>query len=391
MRKFLSFLIEETAKPKVETTGHLPRVADLLLYGDHENAARHLEGFHNYMTTGQEDPEQHLSHKIDGGMSIALGKDTDGRHFVAYKSIKKKYYTEDDIDAEGKKHLSDTLKPALLSAMKMRNLKPGSAFQADVLFTKNPGKASFIANAMGTDPVRYVTPTNLNLAFAPHSQYKLEDGNVIRVSGIDHGQLKSDHAFVPNLNISGVKYNPMEDETSESIRQNIALARTIANDEGYMQFSDRLKQMGADKDKLHALMMMHTNDAARKTGERTTDNLIDFVRDRVERSAKALKTERGKNDKMAELEGHINFIEENRPHFDAMYRMHQALTDAQHGLLRHHNDHNDQFPLQAHGDDPEQEGVVSVINGQEVKFVSEGEGISRTGRGGMARRLQVPK
>lgn len=388
MRKFITFLAEER-KPRVETTGHLTRAADLLLYGDHNNAVRHLEGFHNFMTTGERDPEQDLAHKVDGGMSIILGRDEDGRHFVAYKSGKKKYYTEDDIDAEGKKHLSDVLKPALLATMKMKNLQPATAFQSDVLFSKHPGKSSFVSNAMGTDPVRYVTPTNLGFAFAPHSQYKLADGDMIRVPGIDHTQYQSDHSYAPKLSLHDFKYNEMNPETSEEIQGNFNLTRALGDDEGYQEFASQLGSMASSGHDLHKMMMMHTNDAARKTGERTTDNLMDFVRDRVTRSANALKTQKGKDRKMAELESHLSFIEENRPHFDAMYKAHSELTNAQHRLLRHHNDHNDQFPLQVHGEDPEQEGVVSTIDGQQVKFVSEGEGISKTGRGGMARRLQV--
>lgn len=390
MRKFITFLIEGR-NPRIETTGHLPRAADLLLYGDSENATRHLEGFYRFMTTGQRDPEQDLAHKFDGGMSHIFGMDEDGRHFVAYKSGKKKYYTEDDIDAEGKKHLSDALKPALLATKKMKNLKPGTAFQSDILFSNHPDKSSFVSNVMGTDPVRYVTPTNLSFAHTPHSQYKLVDGDMIRVRGIDHSQYQSDHSYAPNVSLHDFKYNEMNPETSEEIQGNFNLTRALGDDEGYQEFASQLRSMASSGHDLHKMMMMHTNDAARKTGERTTDNLMDFVRDRMTRSANALKTQKAKDRKMTELESHLQFIEQNRPNFDAMYKAHSELTNAQHRLLRHHNDHNDQFPLQVHGEDPEQEGVVSTIYGQQVKFVSEGEGISRTGRGGMARRLQVKK
>jgi len=154
-------------KSKKATTGHLEHVGDYLYHGDPHVALKHMDAMHNRfkgkMTKGHEP-----SLKIDGGMSIVAGRHHDGTHFVRTKHGNENvtFTSEDDIHKTGKEHYVKHLVP-LLRHVKNMNIKPGRAFQADLVHHGDDGGTA------KPNTITYKVKKGKNLTLAAHSEYSL--------------------------------------------------------------------------------------------------------------------------------------------------------------------------------------------------------------------------
>lgn len=359
MKKFLKFITEES-KPKIETTGHLTHAGDLLYYGDPNHAIEHHEQMFERLHSNTQNANHEASLKVDGGMSIVQGREEDGTPFVSYKSGKKRFYTPADIKATGKKHYEKTLIPALLATTKM-NIKPGAAFQSDALWDKHPGKKSYTPNT-----IKYATGSDSSFGIAPHSQYEIEDGNMIKVSNApDHTQLKSDHVYAPKLSMADTKFNPMADEVATKVQQHLGTARAFLDDDIVREFASTLP----DNKKFHNALQTYSNHIARTSGERSSDDFKEFVGKHVARR----KVSAGLKER--ELADHMETIENNIGAIDSLFGAHNEMTTAKHHMIDHLADHHDQFDIAPHRGE-EHEGIVATDTNSETtaKFVREGPG-----------------
>lgn len=157
-------------KSKKATTGHLEHVGDYLYHGDPHVALKHMTAMHNRfkgkMTKGHEP-----SLKIDGGMSVVAGRHHDGTHFVRTKHGAEDvtFTSEADIHKTGKEHYVKHLVP-LLRHVSTMNIKPGHAFQADLIHHDGEGHASDTAKP---NTITYKLKRGKKLTIAAHSQYVL--------------------------------------------------------------------------------------------------------------------------------------------------------------------------------------------------------------------------
>lgn len=155
-------------KKKVAHTGHLEHVADTLFHGDPHEAIRHMEAMHS-MLGNKRVKGHHASLKVDGGMSVIVGRDHDGKHFVRTKHGDGTVFKEPEhIHATGKEHYVRDLVPLLHHVRKMKGMKPGTAFQADLV---HHGDAS--TDVVQPNTIRYKVKKGKSLVLATHSQYEL--------------------------------------------------------------------------------------------------------------------------------------------------------------------------------------------------------------------------
>lgn len=155
-------------KKKVAHTGHLEHVADTLFHGDPHEAIRHMEAMHS-MLGNKRVKGHHASLKVDGGMSVIVGRDHDGKHFVRSKHGDSTVFKEpEQIHATGKEHYVRDLVPLLHHVRKMKGMKPGTAFQADLV---HHGDAS--TDVVQPNTIRYKVKKGKSLVLATHSQYEL--------------------------------------------------------------------------------------------------------------------------------------------------------------------------------------------------------------------------
>lgn len=155
-------------KKKVAHTGHLEHVSDMVFHGDPHEAIRHMEAMHSRLQNRH--VKGHSSSlKVDGGMSVIVGRDHDGKHFVRSKHGDGTMFKEPEhIHATGKEHYVRDLVPLLHHVRKMKNMKPGTAFQADLV---HHGDSSTDVSQPNT--IKYKVKKGKSLVLAAHSQYEL--------------------------------------------------------------------------------------------------------------------------------------------------------------------------------------------------------------------------
>ena len=163
-------IYEAVGKKKKPFTGHLEHVGDMIYHGDPSQALRHMTAMHQRfkgkITKGHEP-----SLKIDGGMSVVVGREHDGTHFVKSKhgQVEHVFKTPEDIHATGKEHYVRHLVP-LLHHVRTMNIKPGHAFQADLVHHEADGENQATAKP---NTITYKVKGGKKLTLAAHSQYAL--------------------------------------------------------------------------------------------------------------------------------------------------------------------------------------------------------------------------
>lgn len=163
-------IFEAVQKKKKPFTGHLEHVGDMIYHGNPSEALRHMTAMHQRFK-GKHTKGHEPSLKIDGGMSVVIGREHDGTHFVKSKhgNVEHVFKTPEDVHATGKEHYVKHLVP-LLHHVKTMNIKPGHAFQADLVHHKADGENQTTAKP---NTITYKVKGGKKLTLAAHSEYAL--------------------------------------------------------------------------------------------------------------------------------------------------------------------------------------------------------------------------
>jgi hypothetical protein len=158
------------AKKAKPFTGHLEHVGDMIYHGNPSEALRHMTAMHQRFK-GKHTKGHEPSLKVDGGMSVVVGREHDGTHFVKSKhgQVEHVFKTPEDVHATGKEHYVKHLVP-LLHHVKTMNIKPGHAFQADLVHHETDGENQTTAKP---NTITYKVKSGKKLTLAAHSQYAL--------------------------------------------------------------------------------------------------------------------------------------------------------------------------------------------------------------------------
>lgn len=368
LEQLLNEAKKKTEKQVVETTGHMMHLGDYLYHGDPNRAFEHLNAVHGRFH-GQDNPDHKMSLKADGGMSIVLMRHANGEHAVVYKTGKNVFTTEQQIEdfakQNNKPHLVKNLIPALHLVRKM-NLKPGTAVQGDLLFTETH------EGTIQPNTITYKAPTDADVGFAPHSQYKIEGNNLLKTSSHpDHSMMDTAGAYIPHLAIHKGTHLSMTPEVHKQVSQSIKAAQKALSQKGTIDF---LKTLPSNKH-FHKMLQEYSNHAARTSGKRTVEGLMKFIPVHMKKKTQAKLTPKTKK---ARTESFRSFIRDNAHHFGAAFEAHGHINDAKHAILNQFAQHAGQFDLQTHAGE-EHEGLVSSLGTPgatetQAKLVREGPG-----------------
>ena len=399
MRSFVKFLYEAATHA---TTGHLEHAGDWLFGVKDQTSEQfnplgaidHIEKTHERFK-GNPHPEHNLSLKVDGGMSIVVGRDHNGKHFVAYKTSadKVKFYNEKQIrqfsEQENKPYYNDLIH-VLKRTKNMKNLQNGHAFQADLVHNNDSEEHT---ETVQPNAIKYRPPKGKKLMLATHSQYEVhpETGKLIKTSDRpDLSQLEEKHTHAPSLGVhEGVKLS-MSDEGHEKMNYHLKQAKKYMDKDAIalvksIHADARGEGSGVAHPHFHAFLKHYSNNMARTTGTRSVESLkkhADKIRDKELKDAQKEAVKKGKTfDPNSKKVQNINekhrafhdFIKKNQKSFNKVFQAHNHITHAKHTILDHFRDHEHQFDVQTHGGE-EHEGLVSVTGGTMAKLVREGPG-----------------
>ena len=358
--KFLDFIIEQEERPDIQTTGHMIHVGDMLYSGSPSDSVDHSRAMFNRLN-GLHSAGHGASLKVDGGMSVVMGREKNGTPFVSYKSGKERYYDHDSIAATGKDHYVRNLSPALDSVARMDNLKDGTAVQADVLHGPDHADRLYQSNT-----IKYKTNPKARgkFAYAPHSQYSVTGRDLVKTSNEpDHEQLKGSLSHAPELSLTGKEFN-VSPYRKDSIAQHIGQAEELLGDENTKAFAGRIPE----NKKFHTMLQGYSNLMARTSGKRSIEDLKDFAGGFVAKRKVRPETQQ------KELDSHNEFIANNATQLDNLFTAHHHINHAKHHMLDVLKAHHDDFDIVPHGSH-EHEGLVGHLGGKtSAKFVREGPG-----------------
>ena len=352
MITFKTFLKEE-ASDEDSKLKHITHVEDLVLHGGSEDHAKNggskgfdtavaaLDQVKKHIKAGKQDPT--LTMKHDGSPSVVYGHHPEnGKFFVASKSAfnvnPKINYTDADIQ---KNHghapgLVSKLKDALHHFPKIAP-KTG-VFQGDMMYgqgdkTENDGKVHFKPNT-----IMYSAPKDSaegkkirrgKVGLYTHTQYH----------GKDIASMKAD--FTPDM--SGFKDSP--DVYHRLPGHDTSKVSMTANDE--KQFQHHLDQAHAihtvhgkkmyDATEIHRNMggpiESHINATIRSGETPSVNGLKKHIEDKYTKDISKVKTPGVKSRKEAEMNAHLDHIENNKDQYHHLLNLHNHLQKAKDVLV----------------------------------------------------------
>lgn len=371
MKPFIEFLEEEVKqqKPKKateETTGHLPHVGELLYSKNPHHAIQHVAKVHDRFK-GKHSPSHKSSLKVDGGMSLVVGRHQDGRHFLSYKKGSQQFETHHEIAATGKEHYVREMSPLLDHAKRM-NIQPGHAFQADIVHNTKEHAETSKPNA-----ITYKVPKGKHLVIAAHSQYSVGHGGELKktTSHPDVKQLEDHNIHAPNLAMGKNVDLSISKERSKKIDAHLKAAKGHMTKETAKFAKDLASGAGGHHSKFKAFVDQYNSHAARTSGHRSVEGARKYVADFMAKKAQSSASEKSQKALHDSLHKSLS---DNEHHFTNLFNAHNHINAAKHHILDEFKGHAHKFDIHTHGGE-EHEGIVSTIGEKhQAKLVREGPG-----------------
>ena len=316
---------------------HLEHIEDLVFLEGIKGAKKSLD----YLEYIIDDIKHHrngvkVQIKVDGAPSIIAGwSPEDGRFFVGTKSFFNKTpkinYTPEDVDrnhghAAG---LAHKLKLGLKYLPKA--IKKGEIIQGDFMYSKDDLKYETI------DGVKVLTFTPNTITYAVekntplykrikdseigviwHTSY---DGNTLdslngsfRISNNQLKQTKEVYSRTTNAELDSIGWN---DNEYKILKNDIKELKNTLN-----SFDAKQIQEIVDNKKLSLIIRTYINDKVKKNNHKFNKNeiggLIDFIKSKYQKDIDKLKSEKGKERKVKEMQ---DFIKHLRNYASVLYHL----------------------------------------------------------------------
>lgn len=358
--------IEKPKKSTDETTGHLPHVGELLYSSHPSRAIEHVAKVHNRFK-GKHSAGHKASLKVDGGMSVVVGRHQDGRHFVSYKKGSQQFESHHEIAATGKEHYVREMSPLLDHAKKM-NIKPGHAFQADIVHNTKESAETTKPNA-----TTYKVPKGKHLVLASHSQYNVGHGGELKktTSHPDVKQLENHDVHAPDLAMGKNVHLSISKERSKKVDEHLKAAKSHLTPETTKFAKDLATGKGGHHSKFKAFIDQYNSHAARTSGHRSVEGARKYVSDFMAKKAQSSSSEKSQKALHDSLHKSLS---DHEQHFHNLFNAHNHINAAKHHILDEFKGHAHKFDIHTHGGE-EHEGIVSTIGEKhQAKLVREGPG-----------------
>ena len=378
MLSFLDFLKEEAdegAKLK-----HIHHAEDRPLLHGHagfEHAFGALNAAHEHMKAKAKSSK--LTMKYDGSPAVVFGHHPENKKFfVASKSAFNKNpkinYTHEDID---KNHghapgLAEKLHAALNHLPKIAP-KHG-VYQGDLMHSKtdlHEAKVSFTQNTITYtahgDEAKKIK--NSKLGIVVHTKYHGTTlDNMSAHHDVDHENFKQ-HKDVYH---HGAEHDTSKVDYPEAAQnefhKHMNAAKAIHDKHGVKMYHATEKHQG---DGNH--LATYINHTVRHDEVPHVEGLQKHIREKFAKAADKVKTEKSKNAKVAEGEGHVAHIEKNKEHYQNLLTMHHHLQQAKNTLVKHLESHEGGYEHHISGKRSKPEGFVVSHENEPTKLVNRAE------------------
>lgn len=389
MIPFNQYLTEEETTGTANQQKHLPHITEHAFHG-HEGVGltdSMLRALHNYLLGHKRNVPDRVEKKIDGAPAFHVGKDDQGRIFVASKSLFNKNpkinYTVEDIQrnhghAPG---LVDALTHVLNHAHKTlpADMKPGEIYKGDFLFggegkpLQDEGdnvstQANLLKYKWAKDSPEAQKAANAKVGVAFHTFFD-KKGNAQPISEkqrakfIDHPDVFN---YDPSAEINPQNYTPEEQKAFETHMENARKAYTRVKPEVY----DKLSGHGD-------LMAAYSNSRVRagQEGTGSVEDYLNFLNARANKDIASVKTQASKDKKTKQHAALMNQVVANSKDIQNILDMHGHFQNAKHILLGVLGKNSSETIEMPNGEATAHEGyVLTDKQGNQAKAVDQRPG-----------------
>lgn len=379
MKSFANFLVEETEDTKLK---HIHHAEDRpLLHGaagfDHATGA--LEQAHSHILSGGHGSS--LTMKYDGSPSIIFGTNPEnGRFFVASKSAFNKKpkinYTHEDI-LKNHGHAPGLVEKLHAALNHLRKVTPKSGvYQGDMMFSGDDKKDSKRGVSFTPNTITYTARGDLGerikrakMGVVVHQQYRGDQ--LSDMSADPHPDV---HNFTQHPDVwhqsaehdtRHVHYSP---EDQKEFQNHMDAARKVHKENAAFMYSATSPHQG---DGNH--LATYINETVRTGDTPTAEGLMNHIYEKHKKAAEKLKTPAAQSRKMNQANEHLNYIKQNKKHYDNLLSMHGHLQNAKNVLVRVLNQHSGGLEHDIDGKKTDPEGFVVNHAGQPTKLVNREE------------------
>lgn len=384
MRSFKSFLKEEN-EPQAEGAKlkHIHHAEDRPLFhgaAGFEHAKGALMQAHNHIKSGGDSSA--LTMKYDGSPSLVFGHHPEtGKFFVASKSAFNKTpkinYTHEDIvknhgHAPG---LMDKLHAALNHLPKVAP-KTG-VYQGDIMHSQDDlehkpgGKVSFTPNTItytsrGDEADRI---KKSKFGIVTHTQYHGNDASSMRAD--PHPDL---HNFKQHPDV----WQKSPNHDTKQIHYDEKSQKTFLD---HMKSAEAIHKKNPDMyDNIHPAhggeaghLSTYINHTVRTGEEPNVEGLKKHILEKSKKEIAKVKTPAAQAKKSATAQGHMQWIDDNKKHYENLLKMHNHLQKAKNVLVDTLQQHEGGLEHHIDGKRTGPEGFVVNHAGEPTKLVNRAE------------------
>jgi hypothetical protein len=383
------FLAETASEEKLK---HLEHAEDHIMNAGMEgfaHAFHNLEDTHDQLQ-GKKNKTTIMT-KYDGSPSIVFGHHPEtGRFFVASKSAfnvnPKLNYTPSDVD---KNHghapgLAEKLKHALKHLPKIMPDK--GVYQGDLMHSGVKTKNNPEGDIVNKDSKYHFTPNVIKYS-TPHSSAegkkiaKSKLGVVVHTAykGKNFANLKADYS--PDLS----HFNEHPDVHMIDNRNDVPSAKlTHDQHQTYTHHLEQAKQLftSTPKEAYNVMSGEHAehadhlktyiNKTVRESSTPSVSGYQEHLKDLHTKAIAKVKTQKAVQQKMDLMNQHLEHVEKNKPHFNAILQMHHHMQAAKDQLV-HALSANPKFEHSINDAKSKPEGYVVVRNNRPTKLVDRAD------------------
>lgn len=385
MINFSEYLTEQE-EAAANQQKHLPHTTEFALQ-NHEGVGATdstLRSLHNYLIGNRRNTPQRVEKKIDGAPAFHIGKDKDGKIFVATKSLFNKNpkinYTEEDIQR------NHGHAPGLVSALTQvlnhghkvlpSDMKPGEMYKGDFLFGGEGKQLENDDEHVSSQPnlLRYKwqkgTPeaekaSNAKVGFALHTFFN-KNGDAQPISEkqrnkfVDHPDAFN---YDPTVSVSPQNYTPEEQRAYETHMENARKSYSRIKPEVY----DKLAGHG---DSMTTFINSRVRNGQEGSGK--VDEYLNFLNSKANKDIASVKTPASKDAKSKKHAALMQQVVSNSKDAQHILDMHGHFQNAKHLLLGVMNKNSKEAVEMPNGEATGHEGyVVTGKGGEQSKIVDQ--------------------
>ena len=344
MKTYKQFLTEASAKNL-----HLEHLEDEILNGGVDGtrgAINFLRSLRD-MLAGSSKSSTTVTVKWDGAPAVAAGIDPQsGQFFVAYKSMKKLCFTQEDVRQNFDGPLQK-IYSALMEHLPKLNIK-SNVYQGDVLWYDDSQKKKQTIDGQKwltftPNTITYAVPVNSDIAttidmaavgIVFHTTYSTGGAETVDDLKASFGADTSSftkHRDVWSINAD---FTDLSGHATFTERETTTITSMLSEaGKTFNQINGRFLDAIAQDDKIKVLIKTYLNSKIRdgefiRNINKTAKEVVQFIKDRLEADVAKLKTPKGRQKKQAVADGYLKLLGGNDAQLQNIFKIMGIINNA---------------------------------------------------------------